>query len=364
MTDITNIQSQVVNISEYERHAQQSLDPKIWSYFSGAAGDEITQRKNSEAWSELSLQPTILSNLVGSNTRLRIFGRTLAHPIMVAPFAFQKLLHPQGEVACAYAAAVLEAGFIVSDQSSIDPLVIAKAFLQEVDRGPLWHQLYWTQSRKEMIVRLNAIESAGYEAIVLTVDAPVHGARDRERRAGFKLPPEFHGATSVNSSLSLEALLAQAPSWSDVAWLAQQTQLPLLLKGVTHPRDALRATEVGCAGIIVSNHGGRVLDTTIATAIALPRIKKEVGDSIQILVDGGIRRGTDVLKAIALGADAVLIGKPIAMALGCAGPQGVAHVIRLLWDELKLAMALSGCRTLQTIPVDLVVTHPHSSTHQ
>lgn len=345
----------LVNINDFELQAEQTLDPAIWAYFSGAAGDEITQQKNGAAWKEIHLQPRVLCNVSTLSTEISLLGRSVVHPIIIAPFAFQKLLHAQGEVACAYASAVLEGGFVLSDQSSMNPAEVAKVFLQEADRGPLWHQLYWTESRDRIATRLHEIEDAGYEAIVLTVDAPAHGARDRERRSQFKVPHGILFRPALRSSgATLESLLTKAPTWDDVAWLVQTSNLPVLVKGVLHPSDALLAANTGCAGVIVSNHGGRVLDTVIPTAWVLSSIRQAVGSSIHVLVDGGIRRGTDILKAIALGADAVLIGKPAAMALGTKGPEGVAHVIRLLWDELKLAMALTGCDNLQNLPADLV----------
>lgn len=347
-------QTTIIHISDYEFLAKKALDPAIWAYFSGAAGDEITQQKNNAAWNEILLQPRVLCGVSTLNTKITLLGRSVAHPILIAPFAFQRLLHAQGEVACAYASAVLEGGFVLSDQSSMDSADIAKVFLQETDRGPLWHQLYWTESRDRIATRLNEIEQAGYEAIVLTVDAPAHGTRDRERRAQFKVPKGLQFRTaSFSSGTTLESLLTKAPTWDDVAWLVQTSKLPVIVKGILHPGDAQLAVNSGCAGIIVSNHGGRVLDTVIPTAWVLSSIRQAVGRSILVLVDGGIRRGTDILKAIALGADAVLIGKPAAMALGTKGPEGVAHIIRLLWDELKLAMALTGCINLQNLPADL-----------
>lgn len=348
-------QTQIVNVNDYEAYAKNILDPAVWAYFSGAAGDEISQQRNLNAWRDLSLQPRVLSHLCTLNTETTIIGRTISHPIFIAPFAFQKLLHPQGETACAYASAVLEAGFVLSDQSSIDPIAVANTYLPEKDRGLLWHQLYWTDDRARIAKRLNEIEQAGYEAIVLTVDAPVHGARDRERRAGFKLPQGIQfRPTPSSANRTLESLLSTTPNWDDVAWLVETAKLPVLIKGILHPGDAQLAQSSGCAGIIVSNHGGRVLDTVIPTAWVLSEIRQAVGDSIHILVDGGIRRGTDILKAIALGADAIMIGKPAAMALGAKGPEGVAHIIRLLWDELKLAMVLTGCLNLKNLPSDLV----------
>jgi 4-hydroxymandelate oxidase len=222
-------------------------------------------------------------------------------------------------------------------------------------------QLYMQPDRgftRELLMRAVA---AGYEAIVLTVDAPTSGARDRERRAQFHLPagisavnlagmpPAPERALLPGQSALFNDLLHNAATWDDVAWLRSQTRLPILLKGVLHEDDARQAVELGVKGLIVSNHGGRTLDTALATATALPRIKEAVGPDVALLVDGGIRRGTDVLKALALGAHAVLIGRPYVHALATAGALGVAHAIRLLRDELEIAMALSGCATLADI---------------
>ena len=225
-------------------------------------------------------------------------------------------------------------------------------------RGPLWFQLYLQHDRGFTQALVQRVEAAGYEALVLTVDAPTSGVRDRERRAGFRLPP---GVGPVNlaglppppppdlrpgQSALFDGLLHQAPTWDDVAWLQSITRLPVLLKGVLHPADARQAVAAGAAGLIVSNHGGRTLDTAPATATALPRVVQAVGGAVPVLVDGGIRRGTDVLKAMALGASAVLVGRPAVWGLANAGATGVAHVLRLLRDELEVAMALTGCATL------------------
>jgi 4-hydroxymandelate oxidase len=194
-------------------------------------------------------------------------------------------------------------------------------------------------------------EAAGSEALVLSIDAPVHGARDAQRRAGFRLPP---GIRAVNLPAAPEAAppasvfeaLATSPTWLDVEWLLGETRLPVVIKGVLHPQDAREAKRCGAAGVIVSNHGGRTLDTAVPTATALPCVAQALQGDLPLLVDGGIRRGTDVLKAVALGARAVLIGRPLAWGLAAAGPFGVAHVLRLLRDELEIAMALAGCATL------------------
>ena len=349
----------LVNLADHEAHSATVLDANAQAYFNGGAADGITLRENVLAWQRIPLWPRVLRPLAGGHTRVDLLGRTLAHPILIAPMAYQRLAHPHGELATALAAAVLGAGLVLSTQASTPLEDVAQVVLGEADRGPLWFQLYLQPDRGFTRALVQRAEAAGYEALVLTVDAPVSGARDRERRAGFTLPP---GVSAVNlqglqapapaalqpgQSPLFDDLLTRAPSWDDVIWLREQTRLPVLLKGITHPADAQQALACGVAGLIVSNHGGRTLDTLPATATLLPAIAQAVGGALPLLVDGGIRRGTDVLKAIALGATAVLVGRPAIHGLANAGATGVAHVIRLLRDELEIAMALSGCRTLE-----------------
>lgn len=350
----------VVTLADHEAHARAQLDAKAWAYFSGGAADEITLRANRNAWDQLQLQPRVLRPLAGGHTRVQLLGRTLAHPMLLAPVAYQRLAHPDGELATAHAAAAQETGLVLSTQASTRLEDVARAVRHDPERGPLWFQLYLQPDRgftRELVQRA---EAAGYEALVLTVDAPVNGARDRERRAGFHLPPQIRAvnldglarpATPGHTSLGalFDGLLQHAPSWEDVAWLQTQTRLPILLKGVLHPDDARQAAALNLSGLVVSNHGGRTLDTTPATADVLPQLVDKVGGTLPLLVDGGIRRGTDVLKAMALGASAVLIGRPYIWGLANAGAMGVAHVLRLLRDELEMAMALCGCRTLDQV---------------
>jgi 4-hydroxymandelate oxidase len=364
--------AEVVTLSDHEQHAHGMLDHATWAYLFGAAADELTFARNIDAWQALELLPRVLKPLAGGHTRVELLGRTLAHPILVAPMAFQRLAHPDGEQATALAAAALGAGLVLSTQASTPLGEIASAFLPQAGRGPLWFQLYLQHDRgftRELVQRA---ESAGYEALVLTVDAPVQGARDRERRAAFRLPADV-GAVNLEGlrntpprtldagqSALFDDLLNHAPGWDDVAWLRSTTRLPVLLKGILHPDDARQAITCGAAGLIVSNHGGRTLDTAITTAAALPGIAQAVRGEVPLLVDGGIRRGTDVLKAIGLGAQAVLVGRPVLHGLANAGATGVAHVLRLLRDELEIAMALTGCRTLAEAPSVLAhrVSHP------
>ena len=351
------IPEDTVALADYAQHARQRLDDPAWAYFSGGAADEITLRANRSAWDGLTLQPRILRSLAGGHTRTTLLGRTLAHPILLAPVAYQRLAHPDGERASAYAAA-LGAGMVLSTQASTPLEEVAQVFLDDPARGPLWFQLYLQHDRGFTRALVQRAEAAGYEALVLTVDAPTSGARDRERRAGFHLPPGIAAVnlaglappppqpqTTDGTHLLCQGLVEHAPTWDDVQWLQSQTRLPVLLKGVLHPQDALQAAALGVAGLIVSNHGGRTLDTAPASAHALARIADALQGALPLLVDGGIHRGTDVLKALALGATAVLLGRPAIYGLATAGATGVAHVLRLLCDELEMAMALTGCAT-------------------
>ncbi|CAN7310883.1 alpha-hydroxy-acid oxidizing protein [Acidovorax sp. LjRoot118] len=348
----------IASLADHEQHARQHLDDNAWAYFAGGAADEISLRANRSAWDALTLWPRVLRPLAGGHTRIELLGRTLAHPVLLAPVAFQRMAHGDGELATAYAAAAMGAGLVLSTQATLPLETIAQAVLNDAGRGPLWFQLYLQHDRGFTRALVERAEAAGYEALVLTVDAPSSGARDRERRAGFRLPPGIDAvnlaqmppappvALQPGQSALFDALLHQAPTWDDVAWLQSITRLPVLLKGVLHPADARQAASLQVAGLVVSNHGGRTLDTAPATATALPRIVQAVQGALPVLVDGGIRRGTDVLKAMALGASAVLVGRPVVWGLANAGAAGVAHVLRLLRDELEIAMALTGCATL------------------
>jgi len=354
--DVMN--SPIVNLHDHERAAQAAMSASAWAYFSGGAADEITLRRNVLAWQNLGLAPRVLQDLRGGHTRCRLLGKTWPMPLLVAPMATQRWAHPEGESGMALAAAAQGCGFVLSHQTSTALSEVASLVVSEKDRGPLWFQLYWLNDRAALRELIAQVEAAGYEALVLTVDAPVHGVRDRERRHGMAMPegiqtPHWPAPSPASVNTGLCAGLAdQAPTWADVQWLMTQTRLPVLLKGITHPEDARQAMAVGAAGVIVSNHGGRVLDTLPATAEVLPAIAEAVhglpGGGV-VLVDGGIRRGTDLFKALALGADAALIGRPALYGLAHAGARGVAHVLRLMRDEFEMTLALCGCPTPEAI---------------
>lgn len=348
-------------LADHAARAQAALPPAVWAYLEGGAGAGRTHAANQAAWAERTLLPRVLRPLAGGHTRSALLGRVLAHPIVVAPMALQGLLHPLGERASAQAAAAQGAGFVLGQQASVALEPVAQAVLHETDRGPLWMQLHW-QGREATGALARRARDAGYEALVLTVDLPVQAPRDMQARAGFRVPPDampMHAAAPVpppaaGGSTVFDSLMPTAPGWDDVAWLRRDAGLPLLLKGILHPSDALQAAQAGCDGVIVSNHGGRSLDALPATARALPAVVRALQGRLPVLVDGGVRRGTDVLVALALGAQAVLVGRPVAWGLASAGAQGVAHVLRVLRDELEIAMALTGCRTLADVGPELL----------
>jgi 4-hydroxymandelate oxidase len=345
----------VAAVADYEPLARERLDPAAWAYLDGAAGDETTHRANRAAWAAQPQQVRVLRDLLGADTSIELFGRRHEHPVFVGPVAYQRLFHPDGEVATALAAEAQGAVFVLSTLASIPVETLARAC-----QGPRWFQLYWQADPAHTRDLVQRAEANGCEALVLTVDAPVHGARDRERRAGFRLPTGVQAAhlarygTPAGAGLTPQGavfaggLMQAAPTWRDIDTLRGWTRLPLLLKGIGHPDDACEALQHGVDGLVVSNHGGRCLDGQAATATLLPAVVAAVAGRVPVLVDGGIRRGTDVLAALRLGAQAVLLGRAPMYALAAAGPIGVAHVLRLLRDELEIAMALSGRARLTT----------------
>ncbi len=349
-----------VCLADYEQLAYRRLDANALAFFAGGAADEITVRWNREAFDALALSPRVLRGGSGGHTRLSLFGRDFQHPIFVAPMALQKLAHGDGEMATAIAAEAQDAGMVLSAQASVS--------MEDAYRAGAtcrWFQLYVQPTRAATMQLVRRAEDAGFEVLVVTVDAPISGVRTREHRAGFHLPP---GISAVNleglpsdaptlnqgSSAIFDHFMAVATTWDDIAWLKSMTRLPIVLKGILTGEDAARVVELGLDGIIVSNHGGRTLDTSPATIDVLPEIVAATGGRIPLLLDGGIRRGTDILKAIALGASAVLLGRPVIYGLAVEGALGVAHVLRILRDEFEIAMVLTGCRTLADIGPHIV----------
>ncbi|MFK4074098.1 alpha-hydroxy acid oxidase [Ectopseudomonas khazarica] len=367
LAPLQQIPADIAAVGDYQAYARERMSEQAWAYLAGGAADELTLQDNRQAFDRLRLRSRVLQDLRGGNTRLRLFGQDYEHPIFVAPVAYQKLAHADGELACVLGASALRAGMVVSTQASIELETIAAQA-----QTPLWFQLYIQPDRDFTAALVRRTEAAGYRALVLTVDAPVSGIRNREQRAGFALPAGIEAVNlrgmrplavsadpSASSLLLGGPLLNAAPTWADLAWLRAQTRLPILLKGILSATDAEQALAAGVDGLIVSNHGGRTLDGLPATIEALPEVAAAVQGRVPVLLDGGIRRGTDILKALALGADAVLVGRPCIFALAAAGAVGVAHVLQLLRAELEVAMALTGCADLASIGPQTIWT-PHS----
>jgi 4-hydroxymandelate oxidase len=333
--------------TDYEAHAAARLDTVAWRYLQDGSGKGLTLTANRQAFDAASLMPRPLADVRGGHTRLTLFGQPLEHPIMLAPIAYQRLFHADGEAASAMAAAAQGGAMWVSSLASQSLESIASAARKA--GGAAWFQLYWQGNRERTLRLARRAEAAGYPVFMLTVDAPV-------KLATLELPggvqavnlerPLAAAPLAAGQSPVFDGWMAQAPTWDDLAWLRDQLRQPLILKGILHADDAERAINLGCDGLVVSNHGGRVLDGVPASLDALPAILARVAGRGPVLLDSGIRDGRDVFKALSLGASAVLLGRPYIWALTTAGAMGVAHVIRMLRDELELTMALCGCKTL------------------
>ena len=350
--------AQPVCLTDFEPLAKAKMSPMAWEYVNSAAADEITVKWNREAFNRIRLRPRVLIDVSKLDTRVTLFGQEMPFPILLAPTSSHRVTHPEGEIATAHGASTAHATMVLSTLSTTSVEDVAAAL-----KTPLWFQLYVQQDRgftRELVQRAQA---AGCRALCLTVDTPVSGARNREERAHFTLPPgvdfphlrgykaaaDRSAQTAEGVSSIFSGLLSADLTWKDVAWLQSFAKVPLLLKGVLNPDDADRAAKEGVAGIIVSNHGGRNFDTVPATIDALPLVAEKVAGRIPILMDGGVRRGTDVLKALALGATAVQIGRPYVYGLGAAGADGVARVLQILQNEFMMAMALAGRPTISSI---------------
>jgi len=346
-----------VNLFEYEPLAKKRVTRMAYDYVTGGGADEITLRRNREQLDQLLLRPRALVDVSNLNTRVELFGQTLDYPILLAPTAYHKLMHPRGELATVEGAAEAKATMIVSSFATTSIEDLAKHA-----KTPLWFQLYAQPDREFTRDLVQRAEGVGCKALVVTVDTPITPMRDRETRHNFALPPGMQienlkdllaksKASAAHRSLTgiYSAVLNPKFTWQTVDWLRSFAKVPLLLKGIIAPEDARLAAENGVAGIVVSNHGGRNLDTSPSTIEALPRVMEALAGRVPVLMDGGIRRGTDVVKALAYGAKAVLVGRPYLYALGARGSEGVQHVFELLRTELEAAMALCGVRSLAEI---------------
>jgi 4-hydroxymandelate oxidase len=347
-------------LRELEAEARQRLDPVAYDYFAGGADDEVTSRANEAAFANLGLIPRVLRGRGTPRLEVSLLGNRISMPVVIAPTAFHRLAHPEGECATARAAAAAGTILIVS--------MAATAPIEDVaaaggERSQLWFQLYVQPDLgfTEAVVR--RMEDAGCEALVVTVDSPVFGRRERDLRNGFHDLPEGMCCENMREPVGpsqwgrpRDFVFSPELSWEHIDWLRKTTRLPIVLKGIVHPADATLALEHGVDALMVSNHGGRQLDTMLASIDLLPPVVQAVSGRVPLLVDGGVRRGTDVVKGLALGATAVAVGRPIVWGLAVAGEAGVAEVLEMLRSEIGRALALCGCGSPCDVSPDLVRT--------
>jgi len=348
---------QPVNVFEYERLAEDALEAGPLGYFAGGACDERTLRENVEAFARLKLRPRMLVDVSKVSAATTVLGTEVSMPLLVAPTAIQKMCHPDGEPATARAAAAVGTLMTLSTIATATPAEVAAA----APGAPRWFQLYCFEDEGVTRALIDQAVDEGYSAIVLTVDAPRGGRRERDLRTGFQVPagvkvPSVAAALSRPATLTIAELFAMFDltlTWRDLERIRGFSDLPLLVKGVMTEEDARLACEAGVDGIVVSNHGGRQLDGVAATIDALPEVVDAVEGRVEVFVDGGIRRGTDVIKALARGARAALVGRPVLWGLAVGGEDGARHVLELLRDEVELALLLCGCTT----PSDVTPAH-------
>ena len=328
----------VVCLADLEPIAQQNMSELAWEYLTCGAADEVTLRWNCSSYEKIKLNPRVLVDVSKIDTSLKLFGQELKFPILLAPVGLQRLYHREGEVEAARGARKSNATYVISSYSTTKLEEIAEASV-----GPKWIQIYLQPDREFTRDVVQRAEAVGCKAICVTVDLPVIGIRNRMERIHFFVPSQYR------IPHMMENFKGSPVTWRDVEWLRTLTKLPILLKGILDPEDADLAVQNGASGIIVSNHGARDLDSTPATIEVLPLVAAKVDGRIPVLVDGGIRRGTDILKAIALGAKAVMVGRPFCYGLAAAGAEGVSRVVEILRKELEIAMALTGRTTISEI---------------
>ena len=347
----------LINLDDFEAAARDQLTQMAYDYYASGSDDEITLAENRSAYSRLRVAFRVLRDVTTRDLTATVLGHELSLPILAAPTAFHRLAHPDGELATVRAVGEAGSLMILSTLSTYSLEEVAS-----VAKCPVWFQLYVYKDRGATEALVRRAEAAGCKALVLTVDAQIWGRRERDIRNRFHLPGsvtvknlsgegEDLPKEAADSGLSayVQSLFDPSLSWKDVDWLASITDLPVILKGVVHPDDARLAVNHGAKALVVSNHGGRQLDTSMPTIEALPEVLDAAGDQLQVLVDGGIRRGTDVLKALALGARAVAIGRPVLWGLATAGQAGVERVFDLLRDELDRALGLAGATSISEL---------------
>ncbi|HLX56495.1 MAG TPA: alpha-hydroxy acid oxidase [Ktedonobacteraceae bacterium] len=331
-----------INVFDYERLAQARMEPSAWDYYQSGSDDEVTQRANRAAFERIRLRPRVLVDVSTCDMRTTVLDTPISAPILIAPTAFHALASLDGECATAQGAGRSGTLMVVSSSSTRSLENIAGEA-----SGPLWFQLY-VHDRNSAEGLVHRAAEAGYRALVVTVDSPRWGHKERSIRSGFRSPQK---ANFTNAEAAVDVMPL---TWDSLAWLRSLTSLPLVLKGILTAEDTVLAVKHGVDGIIVSNHGGRQLDTATASIEALPEVVEAANGGCEVYLDGGIRRGTDILKALALGARAVLVGRPVLWGLATSGAEGVSHVLELLRAELEIAMALSGRPTLGSVDRSLV----------
>ncbi|XP_041017955.1 peroxisomal (S)-2-hydroxy-acid oxidase GLO4-like [Juglans microcarpa x Juglans regia] len=343
-----------VNVNEFQELAREALPKMYYDFYAGGAEDQYTLKDNVEAFKRITIRPRVLVDVSRIDMSTTVLGYNISAPIMIAPTALHKFAHPEGEAATARAAAASKTIMILSTTSSCTVEEVASSC-----NAVRFFQLYVYKRRDIAAALVHRAEENGYKALVLTVDVPRLGRREADIKNKMIAPrlKNLEGLLSIevdsNSGSNLEAYAKETMDaslcWKDVEWLRSITNMPILIKGILTREDAIKAAEIGVAGIVVSNHGARQLDYSPATITVLEEVVHAVGGKIPVLFDGGVRRGTDVFKALALGAQAVLIGRPVVFGLAAKGEHGVKRVIQMLKDELELAMALSGCPSVKDI---------------
>lgn len=332
-----------INVFDYEILAEERMDPVYWDYYAGGSDDEVTVRNNLSDFGRMRLRPRMLVDVSSCDTSTSVLGTQVRMPILISPSAFHGMAHPEGECATAQGAHAAGTLMVAATDSSRSLEEIAA-----VAGKARWFQLYLYPTREIAAGLVRRAEEAGYRAIVLTVDMPTLGNRERDLRNHMTIPPP--PLTRANfASITVEGHAWRNITWDDVAWLHSITSLPIVLKGILTPEDALLALEYGVSAIVVSNHGGRQLDASVTSIEMLPEIVEAVAGRCEIYIDGGFRRGTDVLKALALGARAVLVARPVLWGLAVDGASGVQRVLEILHSELIRAMILTGSPTLASV---------------
>lgn len=356
---LTSIPADIVTAQDYEVIAQRFIPAPTYAYIAGGSAQDETLAANRAAFSRYAICPRLLRDLSGATTHTVIAEKSFVHPILLAPVAYQCLAHPAGEMDTVCAAAATDSTLILSTLSSRLMEDVAAAA-----PASKWFQLYFQPVREHTLDLVKRAETAGYSALVVTLDASIQVPSRSAQRAGFYFPSDL-SAVNLHSYLTGDSmpatnsasqptsrvfsLMRNAPNWQDLQWLLEQTSLPIWVKGVLHPEDAKALKLLGINGIVVSNHGGRSLDGVVASVQMLPLIRSAVGANFPLLVDSGIRSGGDIFKALALGANGVLVGRLQIYALSVAGALGVAHMLKLLREELEVCMAMAGCLAISDI---------------